>query len=105
MAFVAVLFLASFRPRLKIILLKCMGFVVFRFSLRRFGKFFHFSQKFQFFSNINVLILKKMVTTESFGRGIFGLLFFEFFSFALIFPAGLISLVFFSIYLTFYGRR
>ena len=42
-----------------------MGFGVFRFFLRRFGKFLDFSQKFQFFSNTTLPIFKKMVKIEN----------------------------------------
>ena len=66
MACITVLFLTSVRSCSKKIIYyeKCMGFVVFRFFLRRFGQCLHFSQKFLFFSKNTVPIFKKMVQLE-----------------------------------------
>ena len=66
MEYVAALFLASAMSCLKTTFtMKMYGIWCFSFFLRRFGKFLHFSQKFQFFSNTTLPIFKKMVKIEN----------------------------------------
>ena len=96
MAYVATLFLASFSFCLnkKLVLRKCMGFVVNSFFLQRFGKFFAFLQKFQFFSICCAYLMclhfsfvffpftSHSTAFEKFSRWIFGLFVLNFFVFS-----------------------